>query len=319
MTTSRANYTSAADLLPGWRDDVLTGKAPTLYRIGDGELGRIEVGPGLVNLFGGAPGAGKTAFTMQAVIDALRLAPTLRAVICNVEMLPPMLLDRQLARLSGIPLNLIRYRRLTKEHGERIATAMNALEPLADRLCFLKPPFDLDNVAATADAFGAGGQGGLIVLDYIQRIRPPGDHGDKRGSVDETMDYMRQFAAVGVAVIVVSALGRSKDSRGRNSYGEGLSLASFRESSELEFGADSAFILTPDEEGDADAVTLKHLKDRYGECRDIALRFDRTRQLFTASGSADETAQAAKGKLRDALKAVWDRTPAADDEGADDE
>ena len=177
MTTPRADYTSAADALAAWRDDVLTGTPPTLYPVGPGELAGIEVGPWLVNLIGGAPGSGKTALAMQFVTDALRLTPTLRACVCNVETPPAVLLDRQLARLSGIPLSVIRHRRLTAEHGERIATAMHALEGLAERLCFVRPPFDLANVAASADAFfagGAGTDGGLIVLDYIQRIRPPG-------------------------------------------------------------------------------------------------------------------------------------------------
>src|SRR5271167_957168 len=113
-------FQTAADSFDGWRDDVLAGSPPTFYPIGSGELARIEIGPGLVSLFGGAPGAGKTAFTMQAVIDALRLTPTLRAVVCNVEMPPAVLLDRQLARLSGIDLTLIRYRRLGSEHADRI-------------------------------------------------------------------------------------------------------------------------------------------------------------------------------------------------------
>jgi len=87
------------------------------------------------------------------------------------------------------------------------------------------------------------------------------------------MDYLRQFADAGVAVIVVSAVGCGKDSKGRSSYaGDALSLASFRESSEVEFGADDAFILVPDAE-DADSVTLRHLKSRHGEARDIALAF----------------------------------------------
>ncbi|MFN9911238.1 MAG: DnaB-like helicase C-terminal domain-containing protein, partial [Pirellulaceae bacterium] len=60
----------------------------------------------------GAPGAGKTSFVMQIVVDALRLTPNLRAVVCNVEMPPEVLLDRQLSRLSGVPLEAIRYRRL---------------------------------------------------------------------------------------------------------------------------------------------------------------------------------------------------------------
>src|SRR5262249_42882088 len=150
-----------------------------------------EIGPGRVLLLGGAPGAGKSAFAMQALVDALRLTPTLRALVCNVEMTPPVLMDRQLARLSGINLNTIRLRQLGVEHGERIDQATQTLEPVAERLAFVRPPFDLANVAASADAFG---DVGLIVFDYIQRIPPPGNHGDKRGAVDATMDFLRQFA-----------------------------------------------------------------------------------------------------------------------------
>src|SRR5215468_6564275 len=141
-----ANYIGAADVLAGWRDDVVSGKAPVLFPIGPGELATIEVGPGLVMLLGGAPGAGKTAFTMQAVVDALRLTPDLRAVVCNVEMGPAALLDRQLARLSGIDLTAIRHRRLGAEHADRIDQAMHTLEPLAERLGFVRSPFDLENV-----------------------------------------------------------------------------------------------------------------------------------------------------------------------------
>src|SRR5262249_15396178 len=149
-------------------------------------------------------------------------------------------------------------------------------ESLAERLAFVRPPFDLANVAATADAFDAR----LLLLDYIQRIPPPGEHGDKRGAVNATMDYLRQFADVGVAVLVISAVGRTKDGKGRSSYsGDGLGLASFRESSELEFGCDDAFILTPDDD-EGDGVTLRHLKSRHCEPRDIALTFHRRHQRF---------------------------------------
>ena len=195
---------------------------------------------------------------MQLLVDALRMTPDLRAVVCNVEMPPGVLLDRQLARLSGIDLTLIRHRRLGVDHADRLDQAVNTLEHVAERLAFVRSPFDLANVAATADAFDAR----LILLDYIQRIPPPGEHGDKRGAVDASMNYLRQFADNGMAMMVVSAVGRGKDSKGRSSYAEGLSLASFRESSELEFGADDAFILTPDkgDDGPAATVTLRHLK-----------------------------------------------------------
>ncbi len=302
--TPNANYRSGADVLDGWRDDVLSGKPPTIYPIGEGELARIEIGPGLVTLLGGAPGAGKTAFTMQAVVDALRLTPTLRAVVCNIEMPPGVLLDRQLARLSGVDLTTIRYRRLTAEHSERIDAGLTTLAEVCDRLAFVRPPFDLANIAAVADEFDAG----LIVLDYIQRIQPPGEHGDKRGSVDATMNHLRAFADAGVAVIVLSAVGRTKDKQGRSSYsGEGLSLASFRESSELEFGADDAFILTPVADSE---VILRHLKSRNGECLDLRLTFDKPLQRFTPIDAGNVTSNGERpGKLRSAIAELWAKTP----------
>ncbi len=309
----KAQFQSAADVLARWRDDVLSGKPPTFYPVGNGELARIEIGPGTVTLLGGAPGAGKTALSLQFLVDALRLTPTLRAVVCNVEMPPAVLLDRQLARLSGIDLAAIRYRRLGADHADRIDQAMNTLEPLAERLAFVRPPFDLANVAATADAFGAD----LLLLDYIQRIPPPGDHADKRGAVNATMDYLRQFADAGTAVIVVSAIGRTRDGKGRSSYaGEGLNLASFRESSELEFGADDAFIMVADDD-QGDAVTLRHLKSRHGEARDLALTFHRKHQRFTPAGGEPGPRPDA-GKLRSALQALWNRTPPADADESED-
>jgi replicative DNA helicase len=327
-----ANFATAADLLDVWRDDVLSGTPPTLYPVGADDLARIEIGPGLVTLLGGAPGAGKTAFTMQLVIDALRLTPSLRAVVCNVEMSPAVLLDRQLARLSGVDLTTIRHRRFDGSHADRLDQAIHTLEALAERLAFVRPPFDLANIAGVADEFGAG----LMVLDYIQRIRPPGEHNDKRGAVNATMDYLRQFADAGVALVVLSAVGRTKDEQGRSSYaGSGMSLASFRETSELEFGADDCFILHPErDDAEGNTLRLRHLKSRHGEARDMLLTFDRPRMLFTPL-SADEATEhfskphkrgtrkansAKAGKIQSALATLWSQTPAADDadtEGAD--
>ncbi|MBI5863433.1 MAG: hypothetical protein HZB38_02755, partial [Planctomycetes bacterium] len=192
---SAARFQVAADVLDGWRDSVLCGTPPVLYPIGAGELARIEVGPGLVTLIGGAPGAGKTAFTMQAAVDALRLTPTLRALVCNVEMPPPVLLDRQLARLSGVDLTTIRYRRLGAEHANRIDAGLNTLAAVADRLCFVRPPFDLGNVAAAADDFGAG----LLLLDYIQRIDPP-------GAADEARHRVNKLGAMRISELTPSAV-----------------------------------------------------------------------------------------------------------------
>jgi replicative DNA helicase len=319
---SDARYQSAADLLDDWRDSILSDTPPTLYPVGSGDLGRIEVGPGLVTLFGGAPNVGKTALVMQLVSDALMLTPDLKAIVCNVEMSPTALLDRQLARLADIPLTPIRHRRLEAKHAERVERGLQALERLADRLAFVRPPFNLASVAGGADGFEAG----LILLDYVQRIGPPpGSHEDRRGGIDATMSYLRQFADAGVAVVVVAALARSKDARGRSSYGEGLSLASFRETSELEYGADDAFILAPadngeEQDGPTRRVVLRHLKSRHGETRHIPLVFDGAHQRFTPADPDEPKGRADGGKLSAALRALWDRAePARDDDDGGEE
>ena len=56
------HYTPAAGLFDAWADDVLHGKPPELWTPGAG-FHSVELGPGLVVLVGGAPGAGKTALT----------------------------------------------------------------------------------------------------------------------------------------------------------------------------------------------------------------------------------------------------------------
>lgn len=310
--STEPRFLPAADALADWRDSLLSGERPVTWPVGTGELGSVELGPGTVLLVGGMPGAGKTALVKQLVLDALRLTPSLRCLVCNVEMPADALLDRQLTRLSGIDLTAIRKRQLTAEHAERIDAALATLEPLADRLAFLRPPFDLTNVAAAADAFGAE----LVVIDYLQRVRPPGDHADRRGAVDAVMDYLRQFADAGAGIIAVSAVGRGKDARGRSSYaGDALSLASFRESSELEFGCDAAYLLTPDGKDDA-LVHLRCLKIRHGEPRDVALTFDRPRQRFTPATSTADTGKgkADTGRLQKALADLWARTAAAGDD-----
>src|SRR5262249_55536938 len=153
--TTDPSFLSAADALGDWRDDLLSGKPPVLWPMGVGALGSIEIGPGLLDLFGGAPGVGKTSLATQLVIDALRMNPGLRALTASVEMSVGALLDRQLARLAGLDLALIRHCRLGAEHAARLDRGLVALDGIAERLAFLRWPFDLRNLAGAADTFGA--------------------------------------------------------------------------------------------------------------------------------------------------------------------
>lgn len=295
------NHITLERMFDDWRDDVLNGEPPRQYETGNG-LEHVRLGPGTVALLGGAPGGGKTAFAMQLLLTALAADESLTACVANVEMPPERLLERQLSRLSGIPLDDIQDRRLNDDQRAQVESAFDQVEDIGDRLVFCKGPFTLESVAVAADTIDAE----LVILDYIQRIRPAGKFEDKRGSVDATMDAIRRFADTGCCVLALSAVGRSKDIKGRTSYdGDGLSLASFRESSELEYGADDAFMLVPSRDAENDAVvdvTLRHLKSRYGKPTDCRMTFDRSIQRFDVEDAEGDH----RGHLMTSLAQLWE-------------
>ena len=278
------------------------GEPPERWPLGPGALKEeIDFGPGEVLLIGGAPGAGKTAFATGAVFDALRAVPDLKALICNVEMAPEALLNRQLARLSGVPLSLIHKRGLMRDlwkpGQERIRTGIETMRALLPRVAFLGLPYSLTHAAEVADEFGAR----CILLDYLQRIAAPGVQASQREGIEAAMGCIRAMADAGAGVLVLSAVARQSGTKGSD-Y-SGLGIASFRGSSELEYAANSAYVLT---NGDnPEAVVLHACKRRNGETRDVRLRFERDLQRFVPEGIGEPERQYKPDLNRD-MQAIAD-------------
>ena len=268
------------ELFLSWKKELLSGKPPISWALADesSPLKAIQAAPGRATGLGGGPGSGKTSLSMQLMVDGLRLSDELRVLVANVEMAPGVLMDRQLSRLSGIDLNIIQERKFQAEHTARLHAGFAELEFICGRLGFVKGPFTFDNVAAAADEL----EPQILVLDYLQRFQSSASGDDRRGGLDQSMSLIRRFADAGSCVFVVSALARQKNSQGRSGYdAETLTMAAFRDSSEIEFGLDDAYILTTGKE--PSERVLKHLKSRNGECRDIALEFNGSVQRFSGT------------------------------------
>jgi replicative DNA helicase len=98
------------------------------------------------------------------------------------------------------------------------------------------------------------------------------------------MSILRQLAKQGHAVLALSATKR--DAKGNHNSQE-LSLSSFKESGEVEYQADSAYVLRDD--GDHNGlkfvrkVTLGHVKNRHGAKVDRELIFDMPAMRFDAA------------------------------------
>jgi replicative DNA helicase len=169
-------------------------------------------------------------------------------------------------------------RELLAGERKRVEQALAEKAALLERLAFLAPPFTLRHLGAAMLDFRAR----LCVIDYAQRFTT-GD-GDDRAKLDALMGGVRMLAAAGACVLLISSVARQKSNGGSSTYA-GLNLASFRGSSELEFGADAAYLL--DANLNAGVAALRCEKNRFGEVRDIHLRFDGARQAFTAGDPLD--------------------------------
>lgn len=264
-------FVTAADLFGSWFADVKRGEPPVRFMLPP-PFGSLDVRPGRLILFGGAPGVGKTAAVLQIAVDLLRQNPVARLLVANVEMAPPLLVERIMARLSGVPLAAMADRTLSANQLGRVQAAVNAIAPIADRLAFLQAPYSLEHAAAAGTAFKAN----VLVLDYVQRFTVGDGRQEKREALETAATVLRRFCDAGAAVLAVAAVARQR-SRSGSTYA-GLNLASFRGSSELEYGADSAYLLEPGEGG---LLTLRCEKNRYAAVADIPTAFDATIQKFT--------------------------------------
>jgi replicative DNA helicase len=330
VSGSPARFRVAADIAEDWIGPIRRREQPEIWPLGGG-FGKVEIGPGLVLALGGAPASGKTGLALQWITDALRARDDLLAVVLNVEMSPASLLERTLARVSGVSLSRIRKRELDEQEAERLEDGFATIATFADRLAFVDSRFTMSNLAATLDAF-APGSPTLVLADYVQRIAPP-DRGkggeDGRAAINATMSLLREFAMAGCGVIVCSSVSRSKDRQGRSTYaGEHLGLASFRESGEVEFGGDSAYLLVRDERrrGDPSDRLLRCVKNRHGREAELPLDFDGSLQRFTvAAGSIGSIASTRPEEVAgDAatladLRRYWRGEDAADASEADEE
>jgi replicative DNA helicase len=281
------------DLLHNYTDMTTSGKRPTRWDAGK-VFDNIVLSPGRVVLVGGPPAVSKTAFVLALVVEALARDPALVAYLTNVEMDALELVHRIVARRSGIDVGALRNNAVLPKHAARLKAAVDSLAPLGDRLVFGEAPHEFGRMIDDVEACGAR----LVAIDYIQRLSADArliPHSGERERLEGLMAACRTLANRDRCAIVVSAVGRARDSKGQVRYSSNLTQANLRGSSELEFAADDVIILHPssddDRNDDTRAIVAKHEKCRNGQTTDKTLLFHRPTQTFreavvTAGGVA---------------------------------
>jgi replicative DNA helicase len=232
--------------------------------------------PGRVVMIGAPPGSGKTALALQVVSQILGNCPDLRAVVGNVEMTHEDMLARIFARFALVDVGKIIDRTYGEQERHRLDSAMTANADILARLAFLDAPFTANHLVSAMRIFNAR----LCVIDYAQRFI---ENDDTRKGVDALISSVRRLALCGAGVLLISSVARQKSQSGGSTY-SGLNMASFRGSSELEFGCDAAYLLDSSPDG---VAVLKCVKKRFGKLTDIPLRFSGEFQTFSAGDALD--------------------------------
>ena len=210
VKTLAAGRVMLREFLPGLLDNVLTGEPPPEYHFDTKPWGMLALRPKEITCIGGPPNCGKTGLNMQILTGALLRNPKLRAVYACVEMDERVLMERTLARLSGVFLGKIFKRDRDAFFKDRIEAARPQLESLADRLMFVRRPFTMVDVRAACEDF----QPDVVVLDYIQRINADERLLEERQQVTQAMTQVRLLADQGPAVLVIAALNRQASGHG---------------------------------------------------------------------------------------------------------
>lgn len=230
---------------------------------------------------GGAPGAGKSALINQLVFNAVELNPTIKLFIANVEMSFHSIFMRELARRSHVPLDIILNKTFDPDEYRKIKKAAADFRKISDRIKYLTEPFNYVDVITEANDWGAN----LIVIDYLQRfnVTRSDRNMDTKDKVREGISMLRgDLMKTGKCCVIASALSRGGSEGGRSGY-SGAGITSFRDSSEIEYGSDKLYILSPQLE-DRSQVMLSCVKAKNEKMIDIPMRFFGEFQEFKISG-----------------------------------
>ena len=226
------------------------------------------------------PGAGKTTFAWQIAnqIAALAKVPV---IYINYEQSKAELREKTLSRLTGIDTRHFRRGKLTLEDPINKPKVLAALGQYAIETAPHTTIVEADEKTTTLEIEmivqgvlkKAGATSCLLVVDYLQLVPHSGSLGksalNMMDKVTLSISALRRIARkLNVSVLAIS-------SQNRAGYKK-KNLGVFKETGNIEYGADTASVLVPSKASDTDeyrCLDLLVMKNRNGETARIGYKF----------------------------------------------
>lgn len=219
-------------------------------------------------ILGGIPGAGKTAFGLQAGLRAAKAETPF--IFYTAEQSPTELLARVLAGAVGKP-----SRMLLDGEPNTLAAAFEVLDQLPLELTYFESDRQRANGAVASlvdlvrEVSDVHGSAPFAVVDYLQRLAPANSDDELRVSIGHTSTRLANLVRdEDVILLVISSLNRA-------AYRGEVTLDAFKETGSIEFDADQAFILRHSDEPDPAPGAKCPLKNNFPVCSSAPGSFHR--------------------------------------------
>jgi replicative DNA helicase len=164
-------------------------------------------------IIAGRPSMGKTTFAMN-IAEWISIKTDKPVLIFSMEMPAEQLAMRMLASLARIELQRIRSGQLNDEDWPRLSAA---IAMMASRKMFIDDSGSLSPIEVRARArrlMREQGELGLIVVDYLQLMRVPGNSEHRAAEISEISRSLKILAReLNVPVVALSQLNRSLEQR----------------------------------------------------------------------------------------------------------
>ena len=200
----------------------------------DRYLGDIEAG--MLHVVVARPGVGKTIYLEGVAEHNARRGHTV--ALYHLELSHSLMLNRRMARYSGIPIGRLRR----GYQGPELARAIDEIRPWHHRITYVHcAGWSAERIAADMVRLCAKGQCDLAVIDYLQKLRWPESRGANMAAIYGLMaETLKNVAEnLGIPVVTAAQVNRSwkQNANGRPHIGD------LRNSGEIEEKCNQAVVL----------------------------------------------------------------------------
>lgn len=215
--------------------------------------------PGELIFLGARPGIGKTALALEIARHAAKHTPVL---VVSREMVNAALARRLVCQDGRVPASDLRRHVLSEDDLVRFGQSWERLSALD--LWLTDAAISLKHVRAIVDKPPEKVTAwGLVIVDYLQLVRPPQGIPDRRLQVEAVSQGLKEMALVcKVPVLCLTSLRRPQAPGARPTMGD------LKESGELEHDADVIILMHRDDKPGEDPNTIVEMhicKNRDGE------------------------------------------------------